>query len=174
MAEPYLGEIRIFGGNFNPSGWALCNGQLLSIADNTALFALLGTTYGGNGTTTFALPDMRSRLPIHMGQGPGLSPYVIGQIGGEENVTVLTSQLPQHNHALQASILPVANSAPAGAMLGQLTSGQLYDTPPGAPDVQLNPQSLAIGGGSQPHPNIQPYLCLNFIIALQGIFPSRN
>ncbi len=175
MSNPYVGEIRMFGGNFAPSGWSFCNGQLLDISTNQVLFALIGTTYGGDGVNTFAVPDLRGRLPIHQGQGPGLSNYVIGQLSGTENVTLLSTQLPQHNHALQVSNNLVSDSVPGSTMLpGQLTSGELYDTPPAAPNLTMNPSSLGLIGGNQPHSNIQPYLSVSFIISMFGVFPSRN
>lgn len=171
--EPFIGEVTVYGFNFPPRGWATCDGQLISIAQNTALFALLGTQYGGNGTTNFALPDLRGRVPIHSGQGPGLSNYVQGQTGGSENVTLLTSQMPAHNHSYNAVSDAGNTSAPAGAYLANTgaldkeykTSGTI---------VAMNPNAIGAAGGGQPHNNMQPYLVLNFSIALQGVFPSRN
>ena len=178
MAEPYLGEIRMFGFNFAPQGWAMCNGQLLSISQNDALFALLGTFYGGNGTTTFGLPDLRSRVPIHQGEGSGLSQYVIGQYGGVENVTLTVGQTAAHTHLVYADgDVPSNNSpSPSGNALATFaTGGDIYATAAGLKKaVTMNPLMIAAAGGSQPHPNIQPYLVLNLCIALQGIFPSRN
>lgn len=177
MSSPYLGEVRIFAGNFAPYGWAYCQGQLMSISQNTALFSLLGTTYGGDGQSTFALPDLRGRAPIHFGQGPGLSLFVQGQVGGTESVTLTSSQMPQHNHALPVSTNPVETTVPGTSVaLGQLTSGALYTQPPssGNPDVNLGASSISLAGGSQPHSNLQPYLVLNYIIAVAGIFPARN
>lgn len=172
MSEPFLGEIIMFGGNFAPRGWAFCSGQLLSIAQNTALFSILGTTYGGNGTTTFALPDLRGRVPIHPGQGPGLSSYVLGEAAGVENVTLLTTQMPAHTHVLtsNASTAAATDTLPTGNFLA---SDNQYTN---ASNTQMNANAVAIAptGGSQPHTNIQPFLCVNFIIALEGIFPSRN
>ncbi|MGZ4280852.1 MAG: phage tail protein [Gaiellaceae bacterium] len=167
MAEPFLGMIIIFGGNFAPKGWAFCNGQLLPINQNTALFSLLGTTYGGNGTTTFALPDLRGRVPLHFGQGPGLSNYVEGQVGGVENVTLLTSQMPAHTHVQPATAGDETTNRPNEAIPAR--GGVYASTPDGS-----NLAATSSAGGGQPHVNLQPYLALNYIIALQGIFPSRN
>jgi microcystin-dependent protein len=178
MSEPFIGQIVLFAGNFEPKGWAFCNGQLLSIAQNTALFAILGTTYGGNGQTTFALPDLRGRVPIHFGQGPGLSNYNLGQIGGTENVTLTTNQIPSHNHpatsTLSGTNAPATAAQPEGLQLAQ---GRQTAYGSGAP-VTMNPTSVTTtvgaAGGNQPHPNLQPYTTLSYIIALVGIFPSRN
>ncbi len=171
MAEPFLGEIRIFGFNFAPIGWAMCNGATMSIAQNTALFSLLGTTYGGNGVNTFALPNLQSRVPIHQGDGPGLSPYVIGQTGGIENVTLTTGEMPAHSHPVGANAAAATSARPAGNVPARLTvSG--YGTPPDG--TTMNASMIGTVGGSQPHPNVQPYLVVSFCIALQGIFPSRN
>jgi microcystin-dependent protein len=180
MSEPFLGEIRMVGFNFAPTGWALCNGQLLPISQYTALFSLLGTFYGGNGTSNFALPNLQSRVPIHMGQGAGLSLYTIGQSGGVENVTLLATQMPAHNHlvAVNNAVGTVAN--PTNSILAEGYTGDSrsptllnnYTTAAATGNLAANAVSQA--GGSQPHPNIQPYLCVNFIIALQGIFPSRS
>lgn len=172
MAEPFLGEIRMFGFQFAPTGWAMCNGQLLPISQNTALFSLLGTTYGGNGTSTFALPNLQSSVAIHQGQGVGLSPYVIGQNGGTENVTLTQGQMPLHGHVVNASGSPGANTRPAGGVLARATT-DIYATAPDG-STTMNPGTIGNAGGSQPHTNIQPYLVINFCIALQGIFPSRN
>ena len=179
MSEPFIGEIIMFAGNFNPRGWALCQGQLLSIAQNTALFSILGTTYGGNGQTTFALPDLRGRVPVGQGQGPGLSQYVLGQQSGTETVTLLSTQMPQHNHLITAN---EGNGSQATPGAGFLASGivpssgnaSVSNYRNSSDGTTLAPTSLSLTGGSQPHSNIQPYLCINFIIALQGIFPSRN
>ena len=172
MSEPYIGEIVLFAGNFAPRGWALCQGQLLSIAQNTALFSILGTTYGGNGQTTFALPDLRSRVPVGQGQGPGLSGYALGQQAGDEAVTLTVQQMPLHNHAVNASGDDTgASSKPSGKVPGPTSSNPYIPTSDG---TQMNPGMIAGTGGNQPHPNIQPYTCLNYIIATQGVFPSRN
>jgi microcystin-dependent protein len=175
MANPYLGEIRTFAFSFAPIGWAMCNGQLLSISENTALFALLGTDYGGNGTTTFALPNLQSRVPIHMGQGSGLSPYVIGQLGGTETVTLLNAQMPTHTHLVNADGTAGSGAypKPTGRILGSVGDSELKIYSPEAPTVTMNPAMIANAGSSQPHTNIQPYLVVNCCIALSGIFPSR-
>ncbi len=180
MSEPFLGEIRMVGWNFAATGWALCNGQLMSINQNAALFSLLGTTYGGDGRSTFALPNLQGRVPIHQGQGLGLSPYVIGQFAGSENVALLQSQMPQHNHLLGVSNLPGTVADPTNAVLAQGNSGEarrpvaVSGYVSSAPTGSLSPTSISSAGGGQPHNNLQPYLCVNFIIALQGIFPSRS
>jgi len=171
--NPYLGEIRIFSGNFAPKGWAMCNGQLLSIQSNTALFSLIGTYYGGNGTTTFALPDLRGRLPIHQGQGQGLSPYNIGQIAGNESVTLNIQQLPRHNHNVNTNNGPGTSIHPAGGLLASTTSDKPYTTA-ASDGSTLNPSAVSFAGNSQPHNNLQPYLCMTFIIATTGIYPPRN
>lgn len=175
MATPFIAEIVMFGGNFAPRGWAFCQGQLLSIAQNTALFSLLGTTYGGNGQTTFALPDLRGRVPMQQGSGPGLTPRVLGEQGGTETVTLLITQMPAHNHT--AVISTKANTGSGNDTLptnNYWTEGN-YNT---GTNTQMNPAAvqatIGISGGSQPHNNMQPFLALNFIIATQGIFPSRN
>lgn len=170
--EPYLGMIIMFGGNFSINGWALCNGQILSIAQNTALFSILGTTYGGNGQTTFALPDLRGRGPIGMGQGPGLTNISLGQVGGTENVNILVSNLPAHNHPLSGSSLNGNVSLPTNAIPAH--SGALdkeYSTDFSA-NVAMMPTGLT--GSSLPLAIRNPYLGINFQIALEGIFPSRN
>jgi len=180
MSQPYLGEIRMFAGNFAPRNNAQCNGQLLSIAQNTALFSLLGTFYGGNGVQTFALPDLRGRLPINQGNGPGLTPRVIGEVGGTENVTIDQTTTPTHNHLANATTDignlpgPSNKSIPASPSDGT-NPGTLYVVPPGTvTPVAMATQSLPFAGGSQPHQNMMPSLAITFIIALQGIFPSRN
>ena len=173
MDQPFLAAIFLFAATFAPRGYAFCDGQLLSIAQNTALFSLLGTTYGGNGTTTFALPDFRGRVPIHAGQGPGLSSYIQGQMSGTENTSLLVSNLPQHNHPFIATSEAGSTSDPTGAYLGN--TGALdreYNTT--GTHVNMNPGVVGITGQSLPFNNLQPYLVVNFIIALQGIFPSRN
>ena len=171
--DPILGSILLFAGNFEPLGWAFCNGQLLSIAQDTALFSLLGTTYGGDGQTNFALPDLRGRVPIHFGQGPGLSNYDLGQSGGAENTTLTLNNLPPHNHSLNAVSEAGSTSAPAGAYLGN--TGALdkeYNTT--GTVVTMNAGAIGATGQSQPFDNLPPYLAINYVIALQGIFPSRN
>src|SRR3569623_93679 len=151
MSSPFLGEIRAFGFNFAPKGWTMCNGQQLSIQQNAALFSLLGTQYGGNGVTTFALPDLRGRTAVNQGQGPGLSDYIIGEVTGTETVTLISTQMPQHNQHRAATY-----AAPGGAT------------------VPLATAMIGLNGGNQPHQNMQPYLVVTYCIALQGIFPSRN
>jgi microcystin-dependent protein len=166
MSEPFLSEIKVVSFNFPPKGWALCNGQLLPINQNQALFALLGTTYGGNGQTTFALPNLRGRVPIHMGNG-----HILGEAAGNTSVTVNIQQLPTHAHALQASPNSEGTSGdPSNNFLAPVNTG--YAAPTNL--TTLEPSSVTPVGGSQPHNNMMPYLTLNFVIALQGIFPSRN
>lgn len=172
MPEPFIGEIRMFGFGFAPPGWAQCNGQLLPISQNTALFSLLGTTYGGDGKTTFALPDMRSRVPVCQGQGPGLSPYAEGQAGGAETVTLTAAQMPGHTHQVKASSTAASSDQPQGRALARSAS-HAYTVKPDASTV-MNAGMLGEAGGSQPHGNIQPYLAVNFCIATAGIFPSRS
>lgn len=172
MGQPYVGEIRIFAGNFAPAGWAFCEGQLVPISENDTLFNLIGTTYGGDGEETFALPDLRGRLPVHMGTGPGLSPYVIGQLGGTETVTLTTTQLPSHTHPLIGSSDNATKVDAKNHVLAQTPTYTPYIAAP--PNVGLSPNSVSPTGGSQPHDNQMPYLCLNFIISLYGIYPSQS
>ena len=173
MGNPFIGEIRMFGGNFAPAGWAFCHGQLMSIAENETLFYLIGTTYGGDGQSTFALPDLRGRIPIHQGTGPGLNPRIIGEMAGSENIYLTVSQLPAHSHGAQS----VATSAaadrrnPKGAKFAQPRE-PAYAAP--GTIVPLNPVTSGATGGSQPHENVQPFLCLSFIISLYGIFPNQT
>lgn len=175
MASPYLAEISLFAGNFAPRGYAICNGQVLSIAQNTALFSLLGTTYGGNGTTNFALPDLQGRLPLHFGQGPGLSNRDLGEKGGAETVTLIPPQLPGHNHTVSYGAGSAADSpSPLGRYPAVPASGTPYSGTTGAQMAAGTSASLAASGGGQPHNNMMPSLCVNFIIAMQGVFPSRN
>ena len=174
MATPILGEIRMFGGNFAPRGWAFCNGQILPITQNTALFSLLGTMYGGNGINTFALPDLRGRVPNHFGQGPGLSNYTQGQVGGTESVTLLQSQLPAHSHSVNAVAAGGNQASPAGNLPAIESTGTSLNFSSSAANATMNPATIGNTGQGQPLPVIQPYLTINFIIALQGIFPSRN
>ena len=175
MSSPFLGEIRQFGFNFAPRGWAMCNGQLLAISANTALFSLLGTFYGGNGTTTFGLPNLQGRVPIHFGQGAGLSSYVLGQAAGVENVTLLAVQMPQHNHSVLTVNSGGNQANPSTNYLAVESTGTSLNYSSGPSDgTTLNPQAVTTAGGNQPHANIQPYLAVNFCIAEQGIFPSRN
>lgn len=172
MADPFLGEIRMAGFNFAPRGWGFCNGAILSIAQNSALFALLGTTYGGDGITTFALPNLMGRLPLNQGQGPGLSPRTIGEMGGVEQVTLTSQQLPNHTHTLAAASAGTRTSSAGGNLLAS-GEADIYARGAGQP-VALSPDQLSPAGGSQPHTNLQPALAVNFFIAFEGIFPSRN
>lgn len=162
----------MFGFNFAPTGWAQCNGQLISISQNSALFALLGTFYGGDGTSNFALPDLQSRVAIHQGQGLGLSPYVTGQNGGAETVQLSLNQIPQHSHLVNASSSPGSTGRPAGAVPGRSTTDIYASAPDGS--TTLHPSTIANAGGGAGHSNIQPYLTVNFCIALTGVFPSRS
>jgi microcystin-dependent protein len=175
MSNPFVAEIRIFAGNFAPTGWALCNGQLMPISQNTALFSLLGTTYGGDGKSTFALPNLQGSAPLQAGQGPGLSLRDLGEIGGEQNVTLLQTEMPAHNHTAQAAPsgnLPDPTSNTWGA--AQKGFGNLYIASDPNTNVQMNPFATSISGGNLPHNNMPPYLGLTFIIALQGVFPPRS
>lgn len=173
MADPFVAEIRIFPFNFAPKGWAWCDGQLLPLSQNTALFSLLGTTYGGNGKSNFALPDLQGRAPMHPDQGPGLSLHDLGETGGSETVTLLESEIPLHSHQLRANVLDIAdtNVISGEASLALSTSGTLYQDTPNA-NAAL--ESLAPAGGDQPHNNMMPYLTFYFCIALQGVFPPRT
>jgi microcystin-dependent protein len=177
MGQPYVGEIRLFGGNFAPAGWAFCDGALISISQNSVLFQLIGTTYGGDGQQTFALPNLQSRLPVHQGTAPG-GTYTIGQTAGVETVTLSTQQMPSHNHLVNAAtsqqVLSPSGSFPANATSPTQAGVLVYDVATPPPAVKLNPATIQLSGGSQPHSNIQPYLALNFIISLYGIFPSRT
>ncbi|HEY0038420.1 MAG TPA: tail fiber protein [Longimicrobium sp.] len=173
MADPFVAEIRIFPFTFPPKGWAFCNGQLLPLSQNTALFSLLGTTYGGDGKSTFALPDLQGSAAMHPGQGSGLSLRDLGEIGGVDSITLLVSEMPFHTHTMMASIDPGDNTVPGPPIsLGQSLGAFVYVA--GAPDSQMAPQALPPAGGSLPHNNLQPYLTLNFNIALQGVFPPRG
>ncbi len=171
MSNPFVAEVRMVGFSFAPTGWALCNGQVLPISQNTALFSLLGTIYGGNGSSTFALPDFQGRAPIQHGQGPGLSDYLIGETGGAETVTLLESQIPSHSHAYRASDNVAERNNPAGNLYSVPDSGRIYAAANNL--TPMSPNALTPAGGGQPHNNMPPYLTLNFIIALQGIFPPR-
>ncbi len=173
MSEPFIAEIRIFAGNFAPRGWAFCNGQLLPIAQNTALFSLIGTTYGGDGRTTTALPDLQGRAPMHPGTGPGLTNKRLGQTGGVDTVTLSEAQMPGHNHTPYGTTAPNNSEKPGGNTWGQHSTDDAYreTTVFNAP---MHPDAIAASGGGQPHNNRQPYLTLNFIIALIGIYPSRS
>ncbi|MCX4248096.1 phage tail protein [Paraliomyxa miuraensis] len=169
--EPFIGQIIMFAGNFAPRGWALCDGQLLPISQNQALFSILGTTYGGDGRTTFALPDLRGRASLHAGSGPGLTPRSLGQKSGEETVTLTVNQMPSHGHVVNAADTMANVRSPSNAVLAQEATGAYQN---GRTDVTMNPAMIGNSGGSQPHDNMQPYLVVNYIIALEGIFPSRN
>jgi len=171
MAQPYVGEIRMFGGNFAIAGWAFCDGSLLPISENETLFQLIGTTYGGDGQATFALPDLRGRVPVHMGQGPGLSNYQLAQSGGVETVTLTQNQIPSHAHAPVASNTGNSDN-PANSFWANSTTGKPYSAAP--PAIQMNPGTVLPTGGSQPHDNMIPYLCVTYLISLFGIFPSPN
>ena len=179
-AEPFIAQITMFGGNFAPRNWAFCNGQLLPINQNQALFALLGTTYGGDGRTTFGLPDLRGRVPMHPGNGPGLSSYRLGQKGGIEQVNLTTNQIPSHTHAATVAVNATDNSGDAETPGGNVWAKKARDDDysAAAPDVTMRVDAASVSvantGGSQAHENRQPFLTVNFIIALQGIFPSRN
>lgn len=173
MSEPFIAEIKMFGGNFAPSGYAFCNGQLLPIAQNTALFALVGTTYGGDGISTFGLPNLQGRAPMHPGQGPGLSPRQLGQVGGSERVTLTPNQLPNHSHNVRASTAPATSNTPNANSSIARASGAVFDSAAGM-DETLNSGAIGASGGDLPHNNLQPYKAVNFFIALTGLFPSRN
>jgi microcystin-dependent protein len=170
---PYLGQITLVAFNFAPVGWALCNGQLLQIAENDALFALIGTTYGGDGQTTFALPNLQSRIPIHQGQGIGTSNYVLGQNSGSENVSLTVAQIPNHGHTAQCLSASSNSQSPVGAIWGLAATDKAYQS------AEVGAGTMAAGaigpaGGNQPHPNLMPYQALNYIIALEGVFPSQS
>jgi microcystin-dependent protein len=167
MAQPYVGEIRMFAGNFAPAGWEFCAGQLVPISEYDALFTLIGTTYGGDGQSTFALPDLRGRIPIHQGNN-----FVLGEVGGAEEVTLTQQQIPAHTHPLRASTSVGTAANPLGGVLAASGSSNVYR--PGPTAVALSNQTVAPVGGSQPHTNLQPYLCIEFIISMFGIFPQPN
>jgi microcystin-dependent protein len=167
MAQPYVGEIRMFGGNFAPAGWMFCEGQLLPISENETLFQLIGTTYGGDGQSTFALPDLRGRLPLHQGNG-----FTLAETGGAEEITLTVQQIPAHNHAFSPSTALANANTPQNNVLAQSAAFQLYIQQP--PSVPMANNALGMVGGSQPHTNFQPYLCVDFIISLFGIFPSQT
>lgn len=173
MADPFVAEIRIFPFNFAPKGWAWCDGQLMPLSQNTALFSLLGTTYGGDGKSNFALPDLQGRAPMHPGQGPGLSLHDLGETGGSETVTLLESEIPAHPHAYVARNFTANSDAPAGLCVAKPPAGPNIYAPPGAL-VQMSDQALPPAGGDQPHNNMMPYLTFYFCIALQGVFPPRT
>jgi microcystin-dependent protein len=175
VSEPFVAEIRIFGFNFPPTGWAFCNGQLMPISQNTALFSLLGTTYGGDGKSNFALPNLMDSAPLQPGQGPGLSLRDLGEMGGEQAVTLLASEMPAHAHAAQGfSNAGGQAPGPANTWADASQRGISVYAPSSGNNVPMSPQGLSIAGGSQPHNNMMPYLTLNFCIAMQGIFPARS
>jgi microcystin-dependent protein len=174
MADPFLGEIRIFAGNFAPTSWALCNGQLMAISQNTALFSILGTQYGGDGKTTFALPNLQGNAPMHQGQGPGLSVRVVGETGGATSATLIMNQMAIHTHSLSAASSLASGRDPTNNPLARSRNGSAYGTNPNLNVVNMSTQAVSQTGGSQPHNNMQPYLGLTFIIALAGIFPPRS
>lgn len=175
MADPFVAEIRIFPFNFAPTGWAFCNGQILPISQNTALFSLLGTTYGGDGQSTFALPNLQGNVPMHPGQGPGLSLHDLGEASGSETLTLLTSEIPGHNHLVNTSTEAADVGAPGPTVtLARSQNATAYQSNTTQNLVAMAQQTLAVAGGSLPHNNMQPYLVVNFCIALQGVFPPRQ
>jgi microcystin-dependent protein len=173
VSSPYIGEIRIFAGNFPPNGWAFCDGTLMPISENDALFNLIGTTYGGDGQNTFALPDLRGRLPLHQGTGAGVS-YTLGQSGGVETVTITTQQMPAHSHAFLGSTDTASTTGPGGAVPATMGSVTTFAYGTDLPPATFPASMVTPSGGSQPHDNLQPYLAVSFIISLFGIFPSQT
>lgn len=169
MAQPYVGEIRMFAGNFAPAGWMFCEGQLLPISENETLFNLIGTTYGGDGQSTFALPDLRGRIPIHQGNG-----FILAETGGAEEITLTVAQIPAHSHAMLATNAIATGNAPANNVVAGSTGATVFPYGTDQPTTLLNAQSVSAVGGSQPHTNFQPYLCVDFIISLFGIFPPPS
>jgi microcystin-dependent protein len=167
MSQPFVGEIRMFAGNFAPLGWMFCEGQLLPISENETLFQLIGTTYGGDGESTFALPDLRGRIPIHQGNG-----FILAETGGAEEITLTANQIPNHSHSMLTSTNVAGGVSPNSAVLGESNSITMYRA--GVPGTAMNAQAITPAGGSQPHTNFQPYLCVSFIISLFGIFPSPS
>ena len=176
MSEPFLAEIRIFPYTFAPRGWALCNGQLMAISQNTALFSLLGTNYGGNGVTNFGLPNFQGSAPVHQGQGPGVSPRSLGESGGSDHVTLISTEMPAHSHGLRAHGADFGDvNAPSSAVvLAKSQGGAIYSSVTNQNRVNVAPNAIAAAGGNQPHNNLPPYLTLTFCIALQGIYPPRS
>ncbi len=175
MSEPFVGEIRMFAGNFAPRGWALCDGQLLAVSQNDALFSLFGTIYGGDGRTTFGLPDLRGRIPIHAGTGPGLSPRRLGAKGGSENETLTLNQLPSHTHSFNANTQFATSEHPEGRVVAEGVNVSPYsDSATNPPVDQMASNAITAVGGSRSHSNLMPFLCINFIVALFGIYPSRH
>lgn len=167
MAQPYVGEIRMFAGNFAPNGWMFCEGQLMPISENETLFQLIGTTYGGDGESTFALPDLRGRIPLHQGNG-----VILAETGGAEEITLTVNQIPAHSHAFLATVNQATQTTPQNSVPGVTQASTITPYGTDNPQVSLNAQAISPVGGSQPHTNFQPYLCINFIISLFGIFPS--
>lgn len=171
MSEPFIGEVKMFAGSFAPRGWAFCDGQVLPISQNTALFSLLGTNYGGDGRSTFALPNLGNRMPMGAGNGPGLTPRVLGESGGAATVALTTSQIPAHSHQLRGTTAAATDKTPSVALALAVTPTNVYRSPT---NLVASAAPLLSSGGGQPHPNQQPYLKVGFIIALQGIFPARS
>ena len=169
---PYVGEIRMFAGNFAPNGWLFCDGQTLPIADNEVLFQLIGTTYGGDGEQTFNLPNLASRVPVHMGTAPNGNTYQLGEMAGTEQETLTVQQIPNHTHTLMGSTAQATSRGPVPSNIPATAAGDVYNQAPDA--IALSPQAIAPAGGSQPHDNTQPFLCINFIISLFGVFPSQT
>ena len=174
MSQPFLGEIRMFAGNFAPIGWALCNGQTMPISQNTALFSILGTTFGGNGTTTFNLPDLQGRVPVNQGTGAGLSSYLLGQTGGTESTTLLIGNMPSHNHLVQCNTGGGNQAGPSGNLPAVESTGTSLNYSNAGANATMNGAMNQNAGGGAAHTNIQPVLCLNFCIAMEGVFPSRD
>jgi microcystin-dependent protein len=174
MAQPYIGEIRMFAGNFNPAGWEFCDGQLIPISENESLFQLIGTTYGGDGESTFALPNLQSRFPIHFGTGASGIAHPLAEMIGTESVTLSVQQIPSHTHPLRASVDAGGQTNPAGLVLGALSPVSIYVPNATPPNLAMNPSSVTQVGGSQPHENMQPFLCISYIISMFGIFPQPN
>jgi microcystin-dependent protein len=177
MSDQYLGEVRMFAGNFAPVGWAMCQGQLLSISQNAALFSLLGTNFGGNGTSTFGLPNFQGSAPMHQGAGPGLTPRVVGEVGGEQTVTLLQTEMPAHNHPVNADTASGTQASPIGGVWAEAKKGKNaanHYVPSSASNVPMSPNALTAAGGNEPHNNLQPYLTVTFIIAMVGIYPTRS
>jgi microcystin-dependent protein len=173
MAEAFIGEIRMFAGTFAPRGWALCNGQLMSISQNTALFSILGTTYGGDGQVTFGLPNLQGRYAMHWGNGAGLTPRTVGETAGSESITLLSTQMPAHNHSLNAATEGNGNTGRAGGASLSTSASPIYSSQ-NAPDAAMHAASVGVAGGGQPHDNMPPFQCVTFIIALEGIYPPRS
>lgn len=174
MSEPFLAEIRMFGFNFAPRGWAMCNGQIMSISQNTALFSLLGTYYGGDGKTNFALPNLQASAPIHQGQGPGLTLRSLGETGGVQTVTLIQNEMPSHNHPVGCDTGASSVAAPTNGMWATGGRGRPSAYSSNAPNTAMSAQGFGVAGGSQPHNNMPPYLTVIFCIALQGIYPQRG